>query len=74
MVIEFTCKGLLEEVIDAEEKSGEGFTGAGWRGNQRIGARLNRRPSLNLDIGWGTDCRREPFGDERMKLRDGHGA
>jgi len=36
MVIEFTRKGLFEEVIDAGEKGGERFAGTGRRGDQNI--------------------------------------
>jgi len=73
MVLEFTCKGLLEEVIDTGEKSGERLTGAGRRGNQNISPRLNSRPSLNLDVSGLANLRVKPFGDERMKSREGHG-
>ena len=55
MVIKFTRKGLLEEVIDAGEKGGERLTGTGRSGNQNIGPRLNSRPSLSLDISWSPD-------------------
>jgi hypothetical protein len=34
---------------------------------------LNGRPSLNLDIGGLANLRVKPFGDERMKSREGHG-
>ena len=50
MVVEFTRQGLFEEMIDAGEKGGERFTGPGRRGNQNISPRMNRRPSLSLDI------------------------
>ncbi len=51
MVVEFTRKGLFEEMIDAGEKGGECLAGTGRRGNQNISPRLNSRPSLSLDIG-----------------------
>ena len=38
MVIEFTREGLLKEVIDAGEKSGERLTGPSRRSNQNISA------------------------------------
>ena len=73
MVIEFTREGLLEEVIDAGKKGGEGLAGASWRSNQNISPRLNDRPSQNLDISRGADRRFKPFSDEGMKSREGHG-
>ena len=72
MVIEFTCEGLLEEVINTGEKSGERLAGAGRRSNQNISPRLNSRPSLNLDIGRPANLPVKPFGNERMKSREGH--
>ena len=71
MVIEFTRKGLFEEVIDAGEKGGERLAGAGRRSNENISPRLNSRPSLRLDIGRVADCRIKPFGNERVKSREG---
>jgi hypothetical protein len=60
-------------VIDAGEKGGERLAGAGRRGNQNISPRLNGRPSLNLDIGGLANLCVKPFGDKRMKSREGHG-
>ena len=74
MVVEFAGKGLLEEVIDAGEKGGEGLAGASRRSNENISPRLNGRPSLHLDIGGLTNLPVKPFGDERVKSREGHGA
>ena len=73
MIVEITRKGLFEEMIDAGEKGGERLAGAGRRGNQYISARLNGRPSLNLDIGGDADVRMEPLGNEGMKSGGGHG-
>ena len=73
MVIEFTRKGLFEEVIDAGEKGSERLAGTGRRSNQNISPRLNSRPSLNLDVSGLANLRVKPFGDERMKSREGHG-
>ncbi|TKS57815.1 MAG: hypothetical protein EWM73_03715 [Nitrospira sp.] len=73
MIVKFTREGLLEEVVDAGEKGGKRLTGTGRRGNQNISPRLNGRPSLLLHIGGCADVRAEPFGNERMKSREGHG-
>ena len=72
MVIQFTRKGLFEELIDTGEKGGEGLTGAGRRSNQNISPRSNGRPSLLLHICWDTDRRPKPFGDEGMELGKRH--
>ena len=72
MVIEFTRKGVFEEVIDAGEKGGERLAGAGRRCDQNISPRLNGRPSLNLDIGWNPDRGLKPFSNERMEARERH--
>ena len=71
MVVEFTGKGLREEMIDTGEKGGERLAGAGRRSNQNICPRLNSRPSLRLNIGRLADLCVKPFGDERMKARSG---
>ncbi len=73
MVIEFTCKGLFEESIDAREKGGECLAGAGRRSNQYISPRLNGRPCLLLDIGRLANLRVKPFCDQRVKSEEGHG-
>ena len=73
MVVEFTRKGLFEEVVDAGEKGRERLAGTGRRSNQNISPRLNGRPSLNLNISGLTNLPVKPFGNERMKSREGHG-
>src|SRR5262245_53412899 len=73
MVVEFTRESLLEKSIDTSEKGCERFAGTGRRGNENVAPRLNGRPSLNLDIGGLTNLLAKPFGNERMKLREGHG-
>ena len=72
MVVEFTRKGLCEEVIDTGEKRREGLAGSGRRGNQNISPRLNGRPSLNLDISRLTNVRLKPLSDNRMEAGERH--
>ena len=72
VVVEFTRKGLFEEVIDTGEKGRERLARTGRRGNKNISPRLNGRPSSNLYIGRPANLPVKPFGDERMKLGKEH--
>src|SRR5262249_3913450 len=41
-----------EQLIDRSQKCSEGFTGSGWRGDQRVFAVADRTPPIELCRGW----------------------
>lgn len=72
VVVQFTRKGLVEELIDAGEKGGKRLTGTGRSSNQNVSPRLNSRPSMSLNISGLTNLPVKPFGDEGVKERERH--
>ena len=48
LVLEFAVESLTHEAIDGAEEGGKRLTGAGWRRDEYIAARGNRRPRVRL--------------------------
>ena len=60
-------EGFAEELVDADEKGGEGFAGAGGRGDECGVAGEDGGPAFDLRLGGGAESGEEPL------LNDGVG-
>ena len=63
---------LLEQGINRRQKGGQGFARPRGRGNKRVFAGANGRPTGRLDVGGCADCVPEPAGNDRMERRKRH--
>ena len=64
--------GLANELIDADQESGEGFAGSGGSGDENIAAGGDVGPALELGFRGMAETRGEPFGYERIKIDGKH--
>ena len=62
--------GGTNQAVQADEESGECFSGTGGRRNQDVAAGSDLRPSENLRFGGGGETGSEPLGDERVEIRE----
>jgi len=68
---EIAGDGEAEELVDGDEKCGEGFAGAGGGGDEGGLAAKDCGPALFLGLGGGTEFGEEPFGDNRVRPGEG---
>ena len=72
MIIEFAGEGLVEEAIDAGQKSHKGPTGTSRRGDQHIRSRLNHQLRLIPHVNRLSNVRLKPPGNERVEAGERH--
>ena len=71
-VIKLPGQRLHEELVNAGQEGGEGFSRAGWRGDQRVLPRPDRRPGLSLNVRGNADGGLKPVSNEGMEACQRH--
>jgi len=69
----FVRRRLTEQIVERDEKRRQGLARAGRRGDERVPAVANRRPSLILRGSRRAEGVREPRADDGMEVIEGHG-